>query len=133
MGLFAAISVISLVEGVFFMIHYSVVRMLGLGNRRVGQEITIVAPFNLSLGHKRIFSKCMMFFFTIMDKSDNHGVHYIVKENKSIVFRLFWLVTVLVSTTVCFWQILDIFKLSEMDPIEYAIDQKIWEIKSVRN
>lgn len=132
MGLFAAISVISLVEGVFFVVQSAGIRWFGLRIRRVGHELTVVAPINLPL-RKRIFSKCTTFLFTIMDKSDIHGLHYIVKKNKSIGFRLFWLTTVLVSSAVCLWQIFDTFELSEMNPIEYAIDEKMWDIKDVRN
>lgn len=132
MGLFAAISLISLVEVAFFMVQATGAKFMKLRNRRKTQVITNVAPKKSTVENRKFSSRCSLFFFTIMDKSDIHGLRYIVEKDKSFLSRLFWLVTVLVSSAICFWQIFNTINHSEMNPIEYAIDQKMWDIKDVR-
>lgn len=131
MGLFAGISVISLFEVGFFIIQTIVARLIDLRNRRSVHEITNVVPKYPVTSSKTVFSKCKVFYFAIMDKSSIHGLHYIVKKKKSIFFKLFWLVIVLASSAFCFLEIFKIIKHSEVNPIEYAMDQKIWDLKNV--
>lgn len=132
MGLFAGMSVISIVEVGFFIVQASIVRLMKLRSQQIAHEIIKVAPVNLVPGKKSVFSRCSDFIFTIMNKSDIHGLRYIVKTKKSVGGRLFWLMTVVISSMVCFWQIFNTVKHSETNPIEIGVDQKIWDVKNVR-
>lgn len=133
LGLFAGISVISLIEMAFFMIQASLAKLMRFQNRRSTHEITVVAPINVVSGKKTVFGQLTTFFLTIVNKSDVHGLHYIVEKDKKLSERLFWLATVLVSSAVCLSIVFDLVKHTELNPIEYVIDQKMWNVKDVRN
>lgn len=129
MGLFAGMSVISLVEVGFFLIEKTTAKLIKL-RRRLNHEIIIVAPVNPT--EKSVFSQFSAFFVSILNKSDIHGLAHIGKKQKSSNARLFWLTIVLASLVACFYQIFYTLKHSEMNPIEYAMDQKIWDVQNVR-
>lgn len=132
MGLFAGMSVISLVEVAFFLIEATISKVLKLRRRQITHEIIKVAPVNVTTNEKSVFSLCSSFFVTIMKKSDIHGLRYIVRKHKSAGARFFWLTIVLTSSVACFYQIFYTLKHSEMNPIEYEMDQKIWDVQDVR-
>lgn len=132
MGLFAGMSVISLVEVGYFLIEAASSKMMKLRRRQITHEIIKVAPVNVTMNEKSVFSLCASFFVTIMKKSDIHGLRYIARKHKSAGARFFWLAIVLTSSAACFYQILHTLKHSEMNPIEYEMDQKIWDVQDVR-
>lgn len=133
MGLFAGMSVISVVEAAFFIIRIAFAKLQKLKNRRITHDITFVVPKNLPSSRKpTAFFRFPSFFISFTKKSDIHGLPHIAKKDKSVGDILFWLIAMLTSSAACIYLIFDLIENSTTNPIKYAIDQKLWDVKDVR-
>lgn len=134
MGLFAGISVISIIEVSFEIFKAAFKRVMKFKNRNKVHAIwpeQASLPKNVSVNREHVLYHCSMFFYKFMKQSDIHGLHYITDRNKKLSERIFWSIAVLISTIFCSISIFDIIRHAELNPIEFAIDDKIWSLKDV--
>lgn len=135
MGLFAGVSVISIIEASFQIFSTAVTRVMKFINRNkvhVINSTSMLPPKNVSFNREHVLYQCSKFFYKYIIRSDLHGLHYITDKNKKLAERIFWALAVLISTVFCLFSIFDVTRHSELNPIEFAIDDKLWSLTDVR-
>jgi Amiloride-sensitive sodium channel len=131
-GLIAGISVLSFVE---FLYHFAAYFFTFLSPKRI---IIQVQPFNQEKRQKKVtvnqehalyhFSK---YFTEYIKKSSIHGLVYTTKKDRKVVERIFWTIIVIISTIVCGFLIAENLNHSELNPIVFEIDEKVWNLEEV--
>lgn len=128
MGLFAGMSVVSAIEVVFHFLKLFVEKM---SDRRKTKVHTIEATTASNIHIHSLCHRSFQYFIKIVAKSDIHGLHFLVDAGRKIWERLFWALIVFSLAIFCSLQIFDVIKYSEVNPIEFGIDEKIWTINDV--
>lgn len=134
MGLFAGVSVISIIEVGFLIFLTAFAKFMKFSNRNKIQAIDLTQmplPKIVAVNREHVLYQCSVLFYKFISKSDIDGLHYIADKNKKLIERIFWAVVVSISTIFCSISIFDITKHSELNPIEFAIDDKIWTLEDV--
>lgn len=125
LGLFAGISVISAIEVVFHFLRLLVAKMtdrrLLKVHRMKANERSIV--FSPSVSRRRL-----QYFVEIILKSDIHGIGFLVEGGRKVWEKVFWALIFFLSTIFCSLEIYELVRYSEVNPIEFGIDENIWTI-----
>lgn len=138
MGLFAGISVISIIEVVFqFFLTASKQVVLKIQRNKVYdiEPMQKPRPQNLLkalVNHDHVLYQFVVFLHKFVNRSDIHGLHYITDKNNKGVERILWAIIVLTSTVFCSMIIFDAVRNSEISPFEFGIDEKLWNREDVR-
>lgn len=128
MGLFAGMSVISAIEMIFHFMRQFVAKMYNRRRLKV-QALKIVTTSKI-ISHKT-GHRAFQYFIKIAAKSDIHGVHFLVDQGRKFWEKLFWALVIILLTVFSSWQIFEVIWYSELNPIEFGIDEKIWTINDV--
>lgn len=134
MGLFAGISMISIIEGVlkiFLKASERIIRRININKVHVIQAPQIPVPKTISVNREHVLYQCLVFLYKYFKRSDIHGLRYITDKNNHLAWRIFWAITVLISTIFCLILIFDITKHAELNPIELRVDDRIWNLEDV--
>lgn len=135
MGLFAGISLISVIEvvlGVISAIFQRIMKRINVNKVHTIQAPLVAVPKNISVNREHVLYQCSVFFYKFVKRSDIHGLHYITDNKKKLVERVFWAFTVLTSAIFCLLLIFDVTKHAELNPIEFSVDDRIWNLEDVR-
>lgn len=130
-GLFAGISIISLVELIY---HAFVALKVKVFKTQKLTKIRMVAPINSSEVEISLFNQdhllyqFLIHFVKFAESSSIHGLNQIMKKTRKPTERMFWIVISLISMIYCMILIFDTTKQAELNPIEFGIDQKIWTL-----
>lgn len=129
LGLFAAVSVLSFIEIIFYVFKWALHLLL----RR--RKIRKVKPFVITKKafdkKTSVFAKLSRFLLTFIEKTDVHGFHYIINANNNIFDRIFWISIIMFCTVACYLQVSDVVRHFGLNPIEITIDDKIWTLNDV--
>lgn len=134
MGLVAGMSLLSIIEMV---LHLLVTVIQALKQYRKRNKIWAVNASKVVLKQSPIqensfIKKVSTFFKHFVANSTIHGLQDIANKKKNMFEKLFWILTVLASTALCLVTIFDVTNHSELNPIEYGSDEKIWTLNDVR-
>lgn len=133
MGLIAGMSLISVIEMVLriMMTVVQAFRKLRKRNKtwayRSSEQVSNESPNEVNAAKWKILT----FITNFIENSSIHGLQEISIRGQHIAEKLFWAVTVSASTGFCLITIFDITKHSELNPIEYGSDDKIWSLSDV--
>lgn len=128
MGLFAGISVVSVIEVGFHFLRLFVEKVSDRRRLKV-HAIKVVETVNKT--HPTVGRRTLQYFVKIVLKSDIHGIHFLVEGGRKIWEKVFWVLVVFASSIFCSFQIFEVIKYSELNPIEFGIDERIWTINDV--
>lgn len=128
MGLFAGMSVISAIEVGFHALKMFFVKM---SDRRLLKVHSMNAIESVSVIDTSISRRSLEYIVKIILKSDIHGLHFLVDAGRKIWERFFWSLVVFSLAIFCSLQTYEVLKYSEINPIEFGIDEKIWTINDV--
>lgn len=128
MGLFAGISVVSVIEIGFHLLRLFVEKML---DRRRLKVHAIGVVKNVDKINPSVGQRTLQYFVKIVLKSDIHGIHFLVEGGRKFWEKFFWASVVFASSIFCSFQIFEVIKFSELNPIEFGIDERIWTINDV--
>ena len=99
-------------------------------------KIHIVAPVNviakLQINRDHVLYQCMEFFTKFARLSSIHGINHIVNKGKTPIEKIFWGMITFISTIFCLILVFDTVEHTELSPIEFGIDEKIWTLNDVR-
>lgn len=135
MGLFAGISVISIIEvvlGIVSTVFKRIEKRINMNKVHLIQAPLTPVPKNISVNREHVLYQCSVFLYKFVKRSDIHGLHYITDRKKKLVERIFWAFTVLTSTIFCLFLIFDVTKHAELNPIQFSVDDRIWNLGDVR-
>lgn len=125
LGLFAGMSVISAVEMVFHFLRLLVGKM---ADRRLLKVHAIKVRNTANSDNRSCIHRTLRYFSRIALKSDIHGIHFLVEGGRKFWEKVLWTLVVLCSTVFCSMQIYNVVRYSEVNPVEFGIDEKIWTI-----
>lgn len=129
-GLFAGISLISVFEVLFHIFDASVSQCMF--RRRRNRVIAIRTNKKEEvLNRDHVLYQLMRFIKSFLSKSGIHGLNYVTNNKINAVGRFFWLIAVQVSTTGCSLLVSNMVSNSELSPIQYTVDDKIWTASEV--
>jgi uncharacterized membrane protein (Fun14 family) len=152
LGLIAGVSIISLLEILFFLVSVSCRKLIELKKKsKIEPELErreVIVAWSEESGASRISSVTMStsssaassaqpctrtcrFFETTFQLSSIHGVNQIVNERQNVVGKVVWTILVLTSILTSGLQIKDYAKNAEMNPVAFEIDEKLWSVEEV--
>lgn len=134
MGLFAGISVISIIEAILGIVSAAfkkISKKLNSNKVDVIENSKAPRPKTAFVNREHVLYQCSVFFYKFFRRSDIHGLCYITDRNRKLVERIFWSITVLLSTIYCSALIFDTTRNSELSPVEFGIDDKFWSLEDV--
>lgn len=134
MGLFAGMSVVSLIKIVYLVFTAIKTKILVV---RKSSKVNFIMVGNqkskkiIKFNRDHVLCHCSQYFLKFAELTSIDGIHDMVNRKKSTAERLFWIFVTLVSVTLCTILIIDVTKNAELSPIEFGIDEKIWTLKDV--
>lgn len=134
MGLFAGISMISVIEVVLKTLSAAfetIMRRININKVHAIKASSMPVHKNFFVNREHVLYQCSVFFYKYFKRSDIHGLHYITDKNNHLAWRVFWAITVLTSTIFCLILIFDVTKHAELNPIELRVDDRIWNLEDV--
>ena len=134
-GLFAGISVISLVEFTFHTleaikskVHVTMFRSKVHPMPTINSKCAREIHFN----RKHFLYKYFMYVLYFAESGSIHGINHVGNKNKRPMERFFWMAVTLLLMAFCIVLISDLTKDSELTPIDYGIDDKFWSDNDVK-
>ena len=140
MGLFAGISIISLIESIFDFSTAMKARILKVKKR---PKQILVIPWKdimdetnevkkkMKINRDHVSFECSEYFLRLAESSNVHGVNHIVNKKKRSVERIFWILVTLISIGFCMNTVFETMEHSKLSPIEFGIDNEIWSLNDV--
>ena len=140
MGLFAGISIMSLIEIMFDFLNALKARFMKV--KKLSKIVLVIpcqglldetneAKKKLTINRNHVLFQFSRYFLKFARSSNIHGVNHIVNKEKKPKERIFWFFVTLISTSVCINIVIETVKHSELTPIEFVIDDKIWTLNDV--
>lgn len=121
LGLFAGVSVISLIEIVFHLVYKPTICYFN-------RNITVNPKPKEFL---RSPEKNQTIFFEFSKKTSIHGLNMVVDKRKNRFQNAFWIIVVTFSLTVCIVMTSIAYRHAEFNPLVISIDDKVWSIYDV--
>lgn len=130
MGLMAGMSLLSIIE-IFVLVLISIIQAVkNHENRNKVWKFSSKSETNRLIKGIKI-NKISTFIKIFIDSSSIHGLPNTTNKHKSLFEKGFWILFTVISTLICLVMIHDITKRSELNPIEFGIDEKIWTLNDV--
>lgn len=136
MGLFAGVSVVSIIEVGFRLAQLSfqkAIKRINANKVHLFQSPQRPIPEMVSFHREHVLHQLLMFLYKFFKLSSIHGLRYIANKRQKVVERILWTIAVLTSLVCCSILIFNITRHSELNPIEFSVDEKLWTLKDVRN
>lgn len=135
-GLLAGASFISLIEILYFLLFNACKQILGVTttaeiapqSARTPQRKVVTAWREESVLHR--FSD---YFLEFLNKSSVHGVNHVVSGNHKAIGKSLWGIILLISLFTCGFLIKDNLKNSELNPVAFEVDEKLWNVEEVKD
>lgn len=131
LGLVAGMSLLSIIEVILLMLVPVFQAVKAYRNRNKVWEFNFHSETNL-INRDVVVNKFSHFITKFIDKSSIHGLHNISDKKRSVFEKGFWVFFASMSMVFCLVMIHDVTKRSELNPIEFGIDEKIWNLNEVR-
>lgn len=130
LGLIAGASLISLVE-VFYFIFFIMIQKIS--ELRKSSKINAnTEEIRLAWTEETAIRRHIPDFVKVfLKKCSIHGVNQSVDEDQNLFGKLIWIVVVLTSSIVCGLLIKNYVKKSNINPVGYEIDEKLWSAEEV--
>lgn len=130
-GLFAGISLISVVEVLYHVLNAIVATIRdNMYLNRIKPAWTVQKK-DVYVNRDHVLYQFMKFVRNFFNKSDFHGLHYTTDKATSAFGRVFWVIVMLLAGICCSLLVSDTVINSELNPIEFAVDEKIWTASDV--
>lgn len=129
MGLFAGVSVLSVIELLFFIIRsfcYTPHQVVPLSRVSIRQR----AAWR---NENHALYQLSKYFVKYVKVSDMHGLHYTREKSLGRIGRIFWVLFILLSISICIFLVFDSIKHSEKSPVTVKIDSRMLSYDDVRN
>lgn len=134
MGLVAGMSLLSIIELILLTLTFTFRVLKNHKNRNKVWAFKSPAtrPKEFFLNKKATFENFSDFIVKFLTKSSIHGLQKIADKNRNLCEKGFWISVALASAIFSLVMIYDVTESSELNPIEFAIDEKIWNLNDVR-
>lgn len=119
MGLFAGISILSIIE-VFY--HF-----VGAFKQKMIIEVKpflIVPPKIALVDQDHVLVQLVKYFVKFIKTTDMHGAHYMMDSSLSQSSRIFWLVSLGPSVGLCVYSVGGMLRHAEKNPVAVRIDSR---------
>lgn len=131
MGLVAGISVFSIIELAFTILKFA--RLICC--KAKVYPIVIVQPKTphqkFELNQKHLFYHLGLNFVKFLKESGIHGVHYIKDKNLNCLEKIFWIISIAISTILCSIFIIDSLESIHEKSVIIGFDEKIFSKEEV--
>lgn len=133
LGLFAGVSMISIIEFLYFFIYKPILRT-------VLHRVHKIHPRNLikiesqtvpQINEQHVLYQLSAYFLEFLNRSTIHGVNFIADTEQNFYERIFWIIFVAFSITICYIMTIATYKHAELNPAVINIDERLWTIKDV--
>lgn len=130
-GLFAGASLISVIEVIYHVFDAIFNTIKSKMRRNILNPAWTVQKADVYVNREHMLYQFVRFLKKYFSRSDIHGLHYITDKGTRVFDRLFW--TALTSTSIvcCSLLVFDTITFSELNPVEFSVDEKIWTSKDV--
>lgn len=96
--------------------------------RQSGNNAWTVLANDVHVNRDHALYHFMTFIRQFFNKSDIQGLRNLTDDEMNVLGRLFWLTVVSISVISFSLLVSDIKLSSELSPIEYLVDEKIWTV-----
>lgn len=133
-GLIAGVSMMSLVEILYFLFYDSCLKFSSLLSTSTIQpeDLRTEREVFMAWQGETAMKKFLNYFKKFLSISNIDGVSMIVKKDHSIIGNIFWAFIVLSSIFFCCYFIKDNASYAELNPVAFEVDEKLWSVEEVR-